>query len=153
LCSMLVAVAVAVIAILGLGAAITVVGVAQINRAHRPDGIFVPVSGGRLHVVDLAPAKADDGPPVVLLHGASGSLEDQRLTLGTKLAASHRVILIDRPGHGFSDRLGGVADASPARQAALIAEALDKLGISRAVIVGHSLAGAVATAFALDFPD
>ncbi len=149
---MLVAVAVAIVAILGLGAAVTVIGVAQIAGAYRPDGMFVPVTGGRLHVVDLAPAKADGGPPVVLLHGASGNLEDQRLTLGTKLAASHRVILIDRPGHGFSDRPDGAADASPARQAALIAEALERLGVKRAIIVGHSLAGAVATAFALDFP-
>jgi pimeloyl-ACP methyl ester carboxylesterase len=153
LCRMLAAVAVAIIAILGLGAAITVIGVAQINRANQPDGSFVPVTGGRLHVVDLASAKADDGPPIVLLHGASGNLEDQRLTLGNKLAASHRVILIDRPGHGFSDRPDGAADASPARQAALIAEALERLGVKRAIIVGHSLAGAVATAFALDFPE
>ena len=150
---MFVAVAVAVIAILGLGAAITVIAVARINRTYRPAGIFVPVTGGRLHVIDLAPAQADDGPPVVLLHGASGNLEDQRLTLGNKLAASHRVILVDRPGHGFSDRPDGVVDASPARQAALIAEALDKLGVARAIVVGHSLSGAVATAFALDFPD
>jgi pimeloyl-ACP methyl ester carboxylesterase len=150
---MLVAVAVAIVAIFGLGAAITIIGVAQITRTHRPDGVFVPVSGGRLHMVDLAPAKADGGPPVVLLHGASGNLADQRLTLGNKLAASRRVILVDRPGHGFSDRPDGVADASPARQAALIAEALERQGVTRAIIVGHSLAGAVATAFALDFPD
>jgi pimeloyl-ACP methyl ester carboxylesterase len=115
--------------------------------------VFVPVTGGRLHVVDLAPASPASGPPVVLLHGASGNLEDQRLTLGNRLARSHRVILIDRPGHGFSDRPGGAADASPARQAALIAEALARLGVARAVIVGHSLSGAVATAFALDYPE
>ena len=149
---MLLAIAIAVLAILALGAVLTFVGAASIARAHRPAGIFVPVTGGRLHVVDLAPARQDGGPPVVLLHGASGNLEDMRLTLGNRLARSHRVIIIDRPGHGFSDRPGGVADASPARQAALIAEALTRLGVARAIIVGHSLGGAVATAFALDFP-
>jgi pimeloyl-ACP methyl ester carboxylesterase len=153
LCRMLVIVVVAVVAILGLGAVVTAIGVAQIARAHPPAGIFVPVTGGRLHVVDLAPARPSGDPPVVLLHGASGNLEDQRLTLGTTLAASRRVILVDRPGHGFSDRPDGISDASPARQAALIVEALDGLGVRRATIVGHSLAGAVATAFALDFPD
>ena len=150
---MIVAVVVAIIAILGTGAAITALGVARLARAYQPAGIFVPVAGGRLHAVDLAPAEPSRSMPVVLLHGASGNLEDQRLTLGNRLARSHRVILIDRPGHGFSDRPGGAADASPGRQAALIAEALVRLGVERSVIVGHSLSGAVATALALDFPE
>ncbi len=59
-----------------------------------------------------------DGTPVVLLHGASGNLHDMRIALGDRLAAHDRVILIDRPGHGWSDRPGGAADARPARQAA-----------------------------------
>lgn len=143
----------AIIVILLIGAALTAIGVARIERAHPPGGIFVPVTGGRLHVVELAPARANDHPPVVLLHGASGNLEDLRLTLGTRLAQSRRVILIDRPGHGFSDRPGGAADASPGRQAALIAEALARLGVRRAIMAGFSLSGAVAAAFALDFPD
>ncbi len=120
---------------------------------HRPAGVFVPVAGGRLHVVELAPARASAAPPVVLLHGASGNLEDLRLTLGNRLARSHRIILIDRPGHGFSDRPGGAADASPGRQAALVAEALARLDVERAIVVGYSLAGAIAAAFALDFPE
>jgi pimeloyl-ACP methyl ester carboxylesterase len=89
----------------------------------------------------------------VLLHGASGNLEDQRLVLGNRLAATRRVILIDRPGHGFSDRPGARADASPARQAALVAQALAGLGVARAIIVGHSWSGALAAAYALDYPD
>jgi pimeloyl-ACP methyl ester carboxylesterase len=92
------------------------------------------------------------GPPVVLLHGASGNLEDQRLTLGHALAARRRVILIDRPGHGFSDRPGGRAHASPGYQAALVAQALGELGVERAIILGHSWSGALAAACALDFP-
>lgn len=144
---------IAIIAILGVGAAITAAGVAQLERFHRPAGRFVPVDGGLLHVVDLAPARPSDALPVVLLHGASGNLEDQRLTLGNALAARRRVIMIDRPGHGFSDRPGGAADASPGRQAALIAQVLAGLGVPRAVIVGHSWAGALAAALALDFPE
>lgn len=144
---------IALVAILGIGATITAVGVAQLERAHRPAGRLVPVAGGRLHVVDLAPARPSDAPPIVLLHGASGNLEDQRLTLGNALAARHRVILIDRPGHGYSDRPGGRSDASPGRQAALIAQALARLGVSRAIVVGHSWAGALAAALALDFPE
>lgn len=144
---------IAVVAILGIGASITAVGIAQLERAHRPAGRFVPVAGGHLHVVDLAPARPSDLAPVVLLHGASGNLEDQRLTLGNALAARRRVILIDRPGHGFSDRPGGRADASPGRQAVLIAQALVGLGVSRVIVVGHSWAGALAAAMALDCPE
>jgi pimeloyl-ACP methyl ester carboxylesterase len=150
---MLLVCVIAIVAILGIGATITAVGVAQLERAHPPAGRLVQVVGGRLHVVDLAPARPPDAPPIVLLHGASGNLEDQRLTLGAALAARHRVVLVDRPGHGFSDRPGGRADASPGRQAALIAQALARLGVSRAIVVGHSWSGALAAALALDFPE
>jgi pimeloyl-ACP methyl ester carboxylesterase len=89
----------------------------------------------------------------VLLHGASGNLADMWLALGERLAARYRVILIDRPGHGWSDRPGGVADASPAAQAELIHDALGVLGIKRPIVLGHSWSGALATAYALDLPD
>ena len=65
----------------------------------------------------LRAAARDAEPAVVLIHGASGNMEDMRLALGEKLAASHRVILIDRPGHGWSSRPAGDTYASPARQA------------------------------------
>ena len=138
------------LAIAGLAAA-TLVVTAVIERRHPPAGRFVAVSGGRLHVAELGPA-AMAAPPIVLLHGASGNLEDMRFALGERLAGRHHVILIDRPGHGWSDRPNGDGDASPGRQAALIAEALDRLGVERAIIVGHSWSGALATAFALDHP-
>jgi pimeloyl-ACP methyl ester carboxylesterase len=108
------------------------------------------VTGGRLHVLELG--NTADPVPVVLLHGASGNLQDMRLALGDRLAVKHRVILIDRPGHGWSDRPGGDADATPARQAALVAEVLDRLAVDRAIVVGHSFAGAIVTAFALAYP-
>jgi pimeloyl-ACP methyl ester carboxylesterase len=150
---MLLAAAVTFIAILALGVALTALGVARLQRLHRPSGRFVAVDGGRLHVAEMGSEQRTSALPVVLLHGASGNLEDQRLTLGHALAARRRVILVDRPGHGFSDRPGGRADASPGRQAALIAEGLARLGVGRAIIVGHSWAGALAATIALDFPE
>ena len=72
----------------------------------------------------------------MLLHGASGNLADMRVALGDRLAARYRVILVDRPGHGWSDRPGGSADASPARQAALIHQALERIGVTRAIWSG-----------------
>jgi len=140
-----------VAALLGVASIATVLGARAIERAHPPSGRFVAVNGGRMHVLELGPSDGDE-LPVVLLHGASGNLEDMRLALGDKLALRRRVVLIDRPGHGWSERPGGDRDAAPARQAMLIAEVLDALKVKRAVLVSHSFAGSVATAFALAYP-
>src|SRR5262249_40043826 len=74
------------------------------------------------------------------------------LDLGERLSARHRVILIDRPGMGWSRRKGRDGSA-PQFQAAILRELLEQLGIARAIIVGHSWGGAVAASFALDYPD
>jgi pimeloyl-ACP methyl ester carboxylesterase len=142
----------AIVAMLGFARAITVLHARRIAVAHSPSGRLVEFEGGQLHVVELGAAATADEFPLVLIHGASGNLEDLRLAIGQRLAASRRVILVDRPGHGWSQRPGGVADASPARQAALIAAALDRIGAARFVLLGHSLGGAVASALALAFP-
>jgi pimeloyl-ACP methyl ester carboxylesterase len=133
-------------------ALITTLGVAVVERTYRPSGQFIDVAGARLHVVEIGPRSgAAIGPPVVLLHGASANLESMRQPLGELLSARHRVILIDRPGHGFSTR-DRLTDATPAIQAAMIDEALGKLGIARAIVVAHSWAGALGAALALDHP-
>jgi len=75
-----------------------------------------------------------------------------RLALGERLSARHRVILVDRPGMGWSKRKTRDGSA-PQFQAAILREVLDRLGVERAVIVGHSWGGALAASFALDYPD
>jgi pimeloyl-ACP methyl ester carboxylesterase len=146
---------VALILVLGVLAAATSLGVARLEAAHPPTGQFIEVQGVRLHVAALGLARDAPGaePAVVLIHGASGNLEDMRLALGEKLASSHRVILIDRPGHGWSSRPERDDCASPARQAELVAGALEQLGVRRAILIGHSWGGAFATAYALAFPE
>jgi len=144
--------AVAVAAILGVGAILTAVWTTRIETAYPAAGRLVPVAGGRIHVLEIEGANpVADRSPVVLLHGASSNLLDMRFALGDRLAAGRRVILVDRPGHGWSDRPAG--SSSPARQAALIAEALARVGADRFVLVGHSFGGTVAAAFARAFPD
>jgi pimeloyl-ACP methyl ester carboxylesterase len=145
----------AVSLILGVLAAVTSMGVAHVETAHPPTGRFVEVQGVRLHVATLGLPHGAPGaePAVVLIHGASGNLEDMRLALGERLASSHRVILIDRPGHGWSARPESDDFASPARQAELVEGALEQLGVKRAILIGHSWGGAFATAFALAFPE
>ncbi len=52
-------------------------GVAAIEARHPPRGVMVPVPGGRLHMIDRRPTRIDvTGPPVVLVHGASGNACD-----------------------------------------------------------------------------
>ena len=131
-------------------ASVTLAGTWAIERSYPPAGHFVDIDGGQLYVLELGPA---DAMPVVLLHGASGNLGDMRMALGERLSAKYRVILIDRPGHGWSDRPDGRADAAPMRQAALIHQALEKIGVGKAIVVGHSWSGALATAYALSYPD
>src|SRR3954462_14653443 len=87
-------------------------------------GRFVEIGGERLHVIEAGPKDRAPLGTVVILHGASGSAAEPFLALGRRLAEHYRVLAIDRPGHGWSDRIAGKAAASPIRQAALIAEAL-----------------------------
>src|SRR5215831_12067371 len=96
-----------VVTALCVSAAITVLAAARIEAAHPAVGRFVEVAGGRLHVLELGPTVAEEQAPIVLVHGASGNLQDLRLALGDRLAVNRRVILVDRPGHGWSDRPGG----------------------------------------------
>jgi pimeloyl-ACP methyl ester carboxylesterase len=136
--------------IFGALALFTALGVRSIEAANPASGRFVEVEGGRLHLVELGDAAAR---PVVLLHGASTNLGDMRLALGDRLAANYHVILVDRPGHGWSDRPRGAAEASPARQAELLHQALQRIGVPRVMLVAHSWAGAPALAYALEYPN
>jgi pimeloyl-ACP methyl ester carboxylesterase len=108
----------------------------------------------RLHVAVLGLERDAAGadPAIVLIHGASGNLEDMRLAVGEKLASSHRVILIDRAGHGWSSRPERGNYASPARQADLVAGALEQLGVRRAILVGHSWGARLPQPMRLPFP-
>lgn len=143
-------VAVIVVAALGVLALVTQAGVWLAQRAHPAQGRMVGVAGGALHVVDIGPRDAV-GLPIVMLHGASSNLEVMRQPVGERLARARRVILIDRPGHGWSTR-DRLEDSTPEVQGRMIGEALAKLGVDRAIFVVHSWAGALGTRIALDYP-
>lgn len=128
-------------------ALVTQAGIVAVQRAFPPQGRMIEVDGAALHVVEIGPR--DAGLPIVMLHGASSNLEVMRHPLGDLLAKEHRVILIDRPGHGWSTRARR-QDSTPDIQARMIDEALGKLGIDRAVFVVHSWSGALGARLALD---
>jgi pimeloyl-ACP methyl ester carboxylesterase len=123
----------------------------EISRNHPPRGVFADVDGARMHFTDMKPTNEAVGT-IALVHGASGNESDLRLALGERLvAAGYRVISIDRPGHGWSTRDD---DAStPDVQARQIRQTLEKAGVTRAIVAGHSLAGALTLQLALDHAD
>ena len=140
-------------AVLGAGAVATLIITARISAQHPPEGPFVAVAGGRLATIQAGP-ETGARATVVLLHGASANASDPMEGVGRTLAAQgFRVVAFDRPGFGWSDRLSGEAAAAPAVQGAAIAEALSRMGIGPAIVLGHSWAGALALSLALDHPE
>src|SRR5712671_872177 len=139
-----------VVAALAILALVTQAGVFALQRAYPARGRMIEVAGATLNVVDIGPRDAA-GPPVVRIHGASSNLEVMRQPLGEMLARNHRVILIDRPGHGWSVR-AREEDSTPAIQGRMIEQALEKLGVGRAIFVVHSWSGALGARIALDYP-
>lgn len=117
----------------------------RLETRYPPVGQFVTVEGVRLHYLE-----AGSGQPVVLLHGAGANLHDWIASLFDDLAAHHRVIAFDRPGHGYSGRIPENG-YDPRVQARLIHAALNKMGLQRPILVGHSWSGALVLAYALEY--
>jgi pimeloyl-ACP methyl ester carboxylesterase len=112
-------------------------------------GQILPVRGGRIHYVEKGDPKAQT---IVMIHGLAGQLQHYTYALVDKLADEYHVIALDRPGCGYSTR--DSADLARLReQARMIAEFLEAKEVSGAILVGHSLGGAVSLAMALDFPE
>jgi pimeloyl-ACP methyl ester carboxylesterase len=125
-----------------LGVNALIVG-GQTRQARAYDGFIVRLPhGDDLQVHENGPASA---PALVLLHGFAGSLRWWD-AITPALATRYRVVRVDLLGHGGSAKPAG--GYSMEHQAQLVDEALAKLGVHRAVIVGHSMGGIVATALA-----
>jgi pimeloyl-ACP methyl ester carboxylesterase len=102
---------------------------------------------GGLHYVERGA-----GAPLVLLHGNGSMIQDFESSGLIELAAkNYRVIVFDRPGFGYSNRPRNVV-WTPAAQAELFAAALSHLGISHAIVLGHSWGSSVAVALAIKYP-
>lgn len=132
----------------GLGLSLYAQHIAREAERQVPqDGRHIRVDGACLHYVDRG-----HGPAIVMIHGLGGQLRNFSYAMLDPLTADHRVILIDRPGSGYSTAEG---DTEPGihEQAAIIARCIEALGIDRPLLVGHSLGGAVALALATSRPD
>jgi pimeloyl-ACP methyl ester carboxylesterase len=115
-------------------------------------GERIDIGGLRMNSVFVPAGMTADLPPIVFIHGASGNLRDQMHAFRARLEGRAALLFPDRPGHGYSER-GGPENAFPDGQARAIARLMDRRGIGRAIIVGHSFGGAIAASFALEHPE
>jgi pimeloyl-ACP methyl ester carboxylesterase len=107
-----------------------------------PGGRILHLTGGDMQVVAGGPPQ---GPPIVLIHCFTCAI-DWWDGVMPRLERSHRVVAVDLLGHGGSEK--PASGYSIPDQADLVAEALARLGVRNAEVVGHSLGGAVAVALA-----
>ncbi len=138
---------------IGLLGAFTAVETRRIEARYPAGGARVMIGGGAIQALDR-PAEGEARGAILLVHGASGNSADLFVALADRLAAAgFRVLSLDRPGHGWSDRIGGADYASPTIQAAALRQAAERLGVRQAVVAVHSLGGLAGLAMALDHAD
>lgn len=140
-----------VLAIVLVLVGVTRIGAWLIERRNPAVGAFIDVDGTRVHFVHVPAPAGATLPPVVFVHGASANSNDQMVPLRPLLEGKAEMLFFDRPGHGWSDR--GAGNDTPQAQAATLAALMDRLGIDRAVLVGHSFGGSIVAAFALAHPE
>jgi pimeloyl-ACP methyl ester carboxylesterase len=107
-----------------------------------PGGRILDLPGGKIEVVDRGPRQ---GSPIVLVHCFSCAINwwDRMMP---RLDRTHRVLAVDLLGHGGSEK--PTSGYTIPHQADLVAQAMARLGVRKAVVVGHSLGGSVVTALA-----
>jgi esterase len=90
-----------------------------------------------------------EGKTIVIVHGLYGS-SDNWLTVGKKLGLNHHLYLVDQRNHGHSP------DSDIHTYEAMkedLAEFFDKHDLNKAIVIGHSMGGKTAMAFAADYPE
>ncbi|WP_158808673.1 alpha/beta fold hydrolase [Beijerinckia sp. L45] len=135
------------LALLGALVLFTAITARSVERAVPPLGRFIDIDGDVIHYLDQG-----SGPAIVMIHGLGSQLRTFTYALLAAMSGNFRIILLDRPGSGYSRRARGASARLPA-QARTIAGLITALQLERPLVVGHSLGGAVALALALDHPD
>jgi pimeloyl-ACP methyl ester carboxylesterase len=135
----------------GIGVALALLAVLLVNalltdaetrsaEVTVPGGRILDLPGGEIQVVEHGPR---GGSPIVLIHCFSCAIDwwDGMVPL---LEREHRVVTLDLLGHGGSEKPGD--GYTPENQAKAVAEALNRLEVADATVVGHSLGGSVGVA-------
>src|SRR6185437_15302623 len=109
----------------------------------------------RINGVDLAWSERGSGsegaPPLVLVHGYTGSAHDFSLQVDA-LAAGRRVITLDQRGHGHSTKTGTLDGYTVEQLAGDLAAFLDAVAGGPVDLLGHSMGGRVVMTMVLERP-
>jgi pimeloyl-ACP methyl ester carboxylesterase len=124
----------------------------RITKRYPNIGELTDIGGIRINSVHLPRPEAADLPPLLFIHGASGNLRDPMGAFLGPLKGRAEMLFVDRPGHGYSETGDGTY-RTPDGQADAIARLLERRGIGRAIVIGHSFGGAITATFALRHPD
>ncbi len=119
----------------------------QIDARYPPIGQTVTVNGKKVQAYVTG-----SGPDLVMIHGSSGNMRDLVIALEDTLAPHFRLIIFDRPGLGYSDRLSADGDKF-IDQAMILRDAAKQLGADKPIVLGHSLGGIISMAWATQAPD
>jgi pimeloyl-ACP methyl ester carboxylesterase len=119
---------------------------ARAERLVPPSGKFIDIDGNRIHY-----AEAGQGRAIVFVHGLGAQFHQFRHSLFARLQGDFHLIALDRPGSGYSVRALG-AGAGLSEQARIVVGLIERLGLERPLLVGHSLGGMVALAVAIEHP-
>lgn len=138
----------AIASLLG-GAGVAAAGVRRLFRPYDvppAPGQTVDLDGERIHYLERG-----EGSPVLLVHGFAGSTFSWRHVIAG-LSRDHRVLAVDLPGWGYSDRSPTI-EYSHSAHARRLERLLDAFNVERATVVGHSMGGAIAQRLAVEAPE
>ena len=122
----------------------------SLNFIYHPEySWFTTIGGVRIHYQE---AGDESAPPLVLIHGFISSTLIWSQVFLPLADAGFRVIAIDLPGYGYSDKPNDGRYTIDA-QAHAVVSLMDRLGLEEATIVGASYGGAIAATIALDYPE
>jgi len=109
--------------------------------------VLIPVNG-----IEVAVERTGDGPPLVLVHGFTGSATDWAGVVD-ELATGREVVTVEHRGHGNSTNTGDEATYTFDQLVADLAAVVDALELDRFDLLGHSMGGIVAMRYALQHPE
>ncbi|MDA7947650.1 MAG: alpha/beta hydrolase, partial [Hyphomicrobiaceae bacterium] len=127
--------------------ALTITSCSGIYQSGNADVRYASVGDGT-KTLKLAYRDQGKGPAVLLLHGFGASSYTWRHVEPALVATGHRVLTVDLKGFGLSEKPLD-ENYSIFDQAALISDFIDRLGLKKVTLIGHSLGGGVALALTL----
>jgi pimeloyl-ACP methyl ester carboxylesterase len=143
----------ALVAVLALGAALsysvrgrTIFSATRDEKGQTAESHFTTLEGARIHYVNYG--KGSEA--LVLIHGWTCNIDNWRDNL-PELAKRYRVIAIDLPGHGQSDKPQVIYSMDYFARA--VNAVMRDAKVNRAVLIGHSMGTPVARQFYRNYPD